>query len=323
MPGAPQFGRRIAYEQAQAAARQSGTAAGRALAETRRPTNRTSSARTGTAEYVDAVVRTGAVRWAAAMPAPRRERPLKRERGARTIRDRPASRSQDTQHPHATPLVRRCTYGIVWMASAHAIPQGPALVLAVQPLESWRELWVFHEDAGNWTARRALTRVGRSRRRLCRLCRLRARHEALAHCARSEGARPLSPSLRGAQARRSRLAATGEQARAVRATSADGRTLPGGGIRRRCTERGARLSEYKLRNISCSPSSTNAPFHPFGIATPSPAFASSTVPSAEVSVTLPSEKEHELVALVGCDVLLGRTCIVEAEFNFAVPRFEQ
>jgi hypothetical protein len=57
----------------------------------------------------------------------------------------------EAQHPHATPLVRRCTYGIVWMASAHAIPQGPALVLAVQPLESWRELWVFHQDAGNWT----------------------------------------------------------------------------------------------------------------------------------------------------------------------------
>ena len=31
------------------------------------------------------------------------------------------------------------------------IPQGPALVLAVQPLESWRELWVFHQKAGSWT----------------------------------------------------------------------------------------------------------------------------------------------------------------------------
>jgi hypothetical protein len=37
------------------------------------------------------------------------------------------------------------------MASIRAIPQGPALVLAVQPLESWRELWVFHERAGSWT----------------------------------------------------------------------------------------------------------------------------------------------------------------------------
>jgi hypothetical protein len=36
-------------------------------------------------------------------------------------------------------------------ASIQVIPQGPALVLAVQPLESWRELWVFHERAGSWT----------------------------------------------------------------------------------------------------------------------------------------------------------------------------
>jgi hypothetical protein len=36
------------------------------------------------------------------------------------------------------------------LASAHAIPQGPALVLAVQPLESWRELWIFHRSAGTW-----------------------------------------------------------------------------------------------------------------------------------------------------------------------------
>jgi hypothetical protein len=37
------------------------------------------------------------------------------------------------------------------MASAKTIPTGPALVLSVQPLESWLELWVFHEVAGNWT----------------------------------------------------------------------------------------------------------------------------------------------------------------------------
>jgi len=31
-----------------------------------------------------------------------------------------------------------------------AIAQGRALTLAVQPLESWRELWVFHESASGW-----------------------------------------------------------------------------------------------------------------------------------------------------------------------------
>ncbi len=37
------------------------------------------------------------------------------------------------------------------MASLQVIPQGPALVIAVQQLESWRELWIFHEQAGTWT----------------------------------------------------------------------------------------------------------------------------------------------------------------------------
>jgi len=44
-------------------------------------------------------------------------------------------------------ILRRCTFGVVRMASMQVIPQGPALVLAVQPLESWRELWVIHETA--------------------------------------------------------------------------------------------------------------------------------------------------------------------------------
>ena len=100
-------------------------------------------------EYVDAVLRTGAVRWAAAAPAP--------AAGGLTLSAAPGDPGQtcvalgEAQHPHAAPLVRRCTFGIVWTASAHAIPQGPALVLAVQPLESWRELWVFHQDAGSWS----------------------------------------------------------------------------------------------------------------------------------------------------------------------------
>jgi hypothetical protein len=47
-------------------------------------------------------------------------------------------------------LAQRCTYGIVWMASAHSIAQGPAMTLSVQPLESWRELWVFHQKLGTW-----------------------------------------------------------------------------------------------------------------------------------------------------------------------------
>lgn len=53
------------------------------------------------------------------------------------------------QRPTAI-LARRCTFGIIWLASAQTLPQTQALVLSVQPLESWRELWVFHQIAGKW-----------------------------------------------------------------------------------------------------------------------------------------------------------------------------
>ena len=100
-------------------------------------------------EYVDAVLRVSAIRWAGALPA--------RQPGPLTLSAEPGSPGQtclaleDAHRPRAGALIRRCTYGVVRMASIQVIPQGPALVLAVQPLESWRELWVFHEVAGSWT----------------------------------------------------------------------------------------------------------------------------------------------------------------------------
>jgi len=101
------------------------------------------------AEYVDAVLRVSAIRWAGALPAP--------QPGPLTLRLEPGSPGQtcivleDARRPRAAAIIRRCTYGMVRMASLQAIPQAPALVLAVQPLEGWRELWVFHERAGSWT----------------------------------------------------------------------------------------------------------------------------------------------------------------------------
>jgi hypothetical protein len=99
-------------------------------------------------EYLDALVRVGAVRWgalAAAAPAgPLALATASGEPGQTcvTLTDRRAPRG---------PLVRRCTYGIVWPASAQVIAQGRALVLSVTPLESWRELWVFHPSGPSWT----------------------------------------------------------------------------------------------------------------------------------------------------------------------------
>jgi hypothetical protein len=97
-------------------------------------------------EYLDAVLRVSAIRWAGALPAP--------QPGPLTLSAAPGDPGQTCvalEDARAAAIIRRCTYGVVRLASIQAIPQGPALVLAVQPLESWRELWVFHERAGSWT----------------------------------------------------------------------------------------------------------------------------------------------------------------------------
>ena len=100
------------------------------------------------AEYLDALVRVGAIRWAAVTPGP--------QPGPLILTTQAGKPGQtcltlaQAQRP-ASPLVTRCTYGIVWTASAQPLAHGQALVLAVQPLESWRELWVFHESVEGWT----------------------------------------------------------------------------------------------------------------------------------------------------------------------------
>jgi hypothetical protein len=99
-------------------------------------------------EYLDALLRVGAIRWAAITPAPLP--------GPLALTSTPGAPGEtcigltEKERP-AVPLVRRCTYGIVWLASAQTIARGRALVLAVQPLESWRELWIFHETDAGWT----------------------------------------------------------------------------------------------------------------------------------------------------------------------------
>jgi hypothetical protein len=99
-------------------------------------------------EYLDALLRVGAIRFAAAVPssqtAPLAITAAQGEPGQTCI-------ALAEVHRPAAPLVRRCTYGLVWISSAQTIAQGRALVLAVQPLESWRELWIFHETPAGWS----------------------------------------------------------------------------------------------------------------------------------------------------------------------------
>ena len=50
----------------------------------------------------------------------------------------------------AKPLLRRCSFGQVWLASASLNREGNAIAIAAQPLEGWRELWILHKSSEGW-----------------------------------------------------------------------------------------------------------------------------------------------------------------------------
>jgi hypothetical protein len=99
-------------------------------------------------EYADAALRVGASRWAAEPTVTRSAR--------LTIQTTPGVPGEtcilllDAGHDVQNPLVRRCTFAIVWVASATSNAAGTALALAVQPLAGWRELWLFRKSATGW-----------------------------------------------------------------------------------------------------------------------------------------------------------------------------
>jgi len=98
--------------------------------------------------YAEAGLRVGSVRWAAeAGPAASGGLHLL------TMSGRPGETCValvDAAHDVQHALAQRCTYGVVWAASARADAQGAALTLAVQPMEAWREMWLFHRSGGQW-----------------------------------------------------------------------------------------------------------------------------------------------------------------------------
>ncbi|MCC6246426.1 MAG: hypothetical protein IT499_01505 [Rubrivivax sp.] len=128
------------------------------------------------AEYAEAAIRVGAVRWAA-VPQLRLQttsavattptgmidasahglRLVVRagaEAGQSCVqllaaegRSAPSSHgSNDIAAPRL--LAERCTFGTIWPRSLAVRPAGDALVLAVQPRDGWSELWVFRPDSG-------------------------------------------------------------------------------------------------------------------------------------------------------------------------------
>jgi hypothetical protein len=106
--------------------------------------------------YADAALRVGASRWAALAPPDTPNTATAANRAGLSISTEPGETGQtcvllhDAHDPGHPTLLRRCTYGIVWSASASPALQSTGLALAVQMTDTWRELWLFHESAGGW-----------------------------------------------------------------------------------------------------------------------------------------------------------------------------
>ena len=103
-------------------------------------------------EYSDTAIRVGASRWAAETAKPTFAKlTLTTEAGQAGETCVALFENKADGKPSKDPVAKRCTYGIVWAASASAQPNGQALALAVQPLDTWRELWVFRKTGDQWT----------------------------------------------------------------------------------------------------------------------------------------------------------------------------
>lgn len=102
------------------------------------------------AAYAEAGVRVGAVRWALeAAPAAQAQGKAGAPLAVTAAPGRPGETCVTLQGG-GKPLANRCTWGVAWLASARVHPQGSALALAVQPLDGWREMWLFHRQGDSW-----------------------------------------------------------------------------------------------------------------------------------------------------------------------------
>lgn len=98
------------------------------------------------AAYNEAAMRVNASRWAAVPPTPAAQTKRVRIVTAAGEPGETCVSLVDAQKPLAT----RCTYGIVWANSATVNREGTALALAVQPMDTWREMWLFRREADGW-----------------------------------------------------------------------------------------------------------------------------------------------------------------------------
>jgi hypothetical protein len=95
--------------------------------------------------YSDAAMRVNAVRWLA-LPS------TAPSLGALSLTATPGAAGETcvSLRDARAQLAQRCSYGLVALASASVNREGNALALAVQPLDGWRELWVFVKSREGW-----------------------------------------------------------------------------------------------------------------------------------------------------------------------------
>jgi hypothetical protein len=99
--------------------------------------------------YTEVALRANAVRWAAGSgvaPAAALTITTRKMEDGQTC-----ARLIDPRQKNPQPLAERCSWGVVWAASASVNREGNAAALAVQPLDGWRELWVFRKTGQGWT----------------------------------------------------------------------------------------------------------------------------------------------------------------------------
>lgn len=99
-------------------------------------------------DYTEAAIRVGASRWAAEpVLSSKLELQIVTENGEP---GQTCILLIDKKHDRTSPLLKRCTFATVWTNSVRIDAQGNALALAVQPMEGWRELWLFHRAGNQW-----------------------------------------------------------------------------------------------------------------------------------------------------------------------------
>jgi hypothetical protein len=101
------------------------------------------------AAYNDTAMRVNASRWLA-RPTAGASAPAW---GGLSLRTSPGPDGQtcvQLRDARAGVLLERCSFGLVMPASASLNREANALALAVQPMDGWRELWVFVKTAEGW-----------------------------------------------------------------------------------------------------------------------------------------------------------------------------